>query len=313
MEKSFKRRIRNIDNYLKFFMNEKDEFYLGIPFNEYKKSSLLSKYKLPNNFTIENNNIQPAPVGSVTKANVHGKFIKKIPEEFETISRHIDYIRKKDGVRIEYDRNYIIYKKIKLHQFNSKLFFVINKHGEKLVISEKLKFDNLDNLKSTHIANMFNEIFNSFEVYDKDLNPAIHFNTKFDQLILPSGKLKDKNNFDNLLEISRRFNKNEEHQKAVQKRLQVLKSYNPDIKGKGPTGFLGYIVFGFSDLEIVILETMYAGNATYIFTKDNFENSIINDKQTVLNQNIHEKRFFHNENWEILIRKYLEKLGKKSI
>lgn len=159
---------------------------------------------------------------------------------------------------------------------------------------------------------MFCEIFNDFEVYDKDLNPAIHFNTKFDQLILPAGTLDD-NSFEELIEMNKRFTKDEEKQKAFQKRLQILKSFNPDIRGKGPAGFLGYLVFGFSDIDIVILENMYAGNATYVFTTKNFENNIISDKQTVLNQKLNEKRFFHDNNWEKQISIYMEKLGKKPI
>ncbi|MDY3325804.1 hypothetical protein PG637_09015 [Riemerella anatipestifer] len=309
MKNSFRRRIRNIDKYLKFFLTEGDDYYLGIPFEEYLKSPLLKEYGLPQTFPNQKTEIEPAPKGSVTKANSNGKYGRKQPEEFEEIIRRIDYIRKKDKVRIKYDRSYKVYKKVLLHQFKSKLSFVVNKHGEEIVISERLKYDDFTTVKATHIANIFCEIFNTFEVYDKDLNPAIHFNTKFEQLILPSGVL-DENNFEELVEINKRFTKNEEKQKAFQKRLQLLKSYNPDLRGKGPAGFLGYLVFGFSDIDIVILENMYSGNATYVFTTENFEKNIINDKQTVLNKKLHERRFFHNDNWDKLISSYLEKLGK---
>jgi len=290
---------------------EKEKFYLGIPFEQYINSPLLSKYNLPSTFQSKQL-VEPSPRGSVTKANSNGKYGRKQPEEFEEIIRRIDYVRKKDKVRIKYDRTYKIYKKVLIHQFKSKLYFVINKHGEQLVVSKRLKFDELDSVESTHIANMFYEIFNEFEVYDKDLNPAIHFNTKFDNLILPSGTL-DENSFEELVEINKRFTKDEEKQKAFQKRLQILKSYNPDIRGKGPAGFLGYLVFGFSDVDIVILENMYSGNATYVFTTKNFENNIISDKQTVLNQKLNEKRFFHDNNWEKKISIYMEKLGKTPI
>lgn len=290
---------------------EKEKFYLDIPFEQYVKSPLLSKYNLPSIFPNQQL-IEPSPRGSVTKANSYGKYGRKQPEEFEEIIRKIDYVRKKDKVRIKYNRTYRIYKKVLLHQFKAKLHFVTNKHGEQLVVSKKLEFDETNSIESTHTANMFCEIFNDFEVYDKDLNPAIHFNTKFDNLILPSGTL-DENNFEELIEINKRFTKDEDKQKAFQKRLQILKSYNPDIRGKGPAGFLGYLVFGFSDIDIVILENMYSGNATYVFTTKNFESNIINDKQTVLNQKLHEKRFFHDNNWEKQISIYMEKLGKKPI
>ena len=311
MEKSFKRRIRKIDKYLEFFLNENENFHLGIPFQEYLESPLLDKYKLPKIFPSRLTQIEPIPKGSVTKVNSKGKFVRKQPVEFEVVIKRIDYVRKKDRKRIIYDRRYNIFKKNLLHKFNSKLSFVINPHNEKLVVSEKLKFNKAELIKATHIANIFNEIFNSFEVYDENLNPAINFNTKFDQLILPSGKLDDQNNFDELIEIGKRFIKDESQQKAYQKRLQFLMLFNPDIRGKSKIGFKGYIVFGFSDMDIVILETMYSGNATYIFTKDNFENNIINDKQTVLKDKLFLKKFNHVDNWKASVSKFLEKLKKQ--
>lgn len=309
MEKSFRKRIRNIENHLKFFLSKNEYYYLGIPYEEYQKSNLLSKYNLPEVFPSQKYSVQPSPKGSVTKSNINGKYTRQKPEVFEIIMRRIDYIRKKDRKRVIYDREYRVYKKILLHKYNAKFYFVVNQHGEKLIVSEKLKYDELDSVKSIHIANMFNEIFNFFEIYDKDLNPAINFNTKFDQLILPSGTLDD-NNFDELIEINKRFIKDEVKQKAFQKRLQLIKTYKPDIRGKGPSGFLGYLVFGFPDIDIVILENMYYGNATYVFTNKNFEKNMMNDKQTVLNNKLYEKRFFHNENWEKSISIYLKKLGK---
>ncbi|REC44494.1 hypothetical protein [Chryseobacterium sp. 5_R23647] len=312
MEKSFKRRIRNIDKHLKFFLTENENYFLGIPFEEYSKSKLLTKYNLPQNFPTQKFIIEPAPKGSVTKVNSNGKYGRKIPEEFEEVIRHIDYVRRKDQVRVKFDRRFRVYKKVLLHEFHSKISFVENLHGEKLVVSEQLKYNFNDSMKSTHIANIFNEIFNHFEVYDKDLNPAIHFNTTFDQIILPSGLLTE-TGFDELIEINKRFTQDEEKQQAFQKRLQLIMSYSPDLRGKGPNGFFGYLVFGFSDLDIVILENMYAGNATYIFKSDNINKDIINDKQSVLEQKLHEKRFFHNDNWEKLISLYMEKLGKRPI
>lgn len=311
MEPSYRRRIRGIDNHLQFYLSENSDYYIGLLFEDYLKSPLLDKYKLPKEFP-ENSSIVPLPRGSVTRANQKGKFVRKQPEETEIVSRHIDYIRKSDGYRVEYDRTYNIYKKVLLHKFNTGLYFIINEHGQKVVVSEKLNYSQNDSLKGTHIANIFNEIFNDFEVFDEDLNPAIHFNTRFEEIILPSGSLENDNNFKDLIEIGGRFAKNEDENKAYQKRLQILKEYNPDIRGKGSNGFYGYIVFGFSNLDIVILETMYAGHATYVFSTENFETNIIKDKQTVLNSKLHEERFFHHDNWELKLKKFMDKKIKKN-
>ena len=111
MEKSFKRRIRKIDKYLEFFLNENENFHLGIPFQEYLESPLLDKYKLPKIFPSRLTQIEPIPKGSVTKVNSKGKFVRKQPVEFEVVIKRIDYVRKKDRKRIIYDRRYNIFKK----------------------------------------------------------------------------------------------------------------------------------------------------------------------------------------------------------
>ncbi len=78
---------------------------------------------------------------------------------------------------------------------------------KKQLFLKKLNYSQNDSLKGTHIANIFNEIFNDFEVFDEDLNPAIHFNTRFEEIILPSGSLENDNNFKDLIEIGGRFAK----------------------------------------------------------------------------------------------------------
>lgn len=309
MKKSFRKRIRSIKKHLQFFLTDNEYFRVGLLFDDYLKSELLDKYNLPKQFPTKSEFI-PLPKGSVTKVNIKGKYVRKQPEEKEEIIKQIRYIRKKDKVKVEYKRKYNIYKKVLLHQYNTSLYFLINEHNQKVVVSEELQYTNQreNELKSTHITNIFCEIFNDFEVFDKDLNPAIHFNTKFNDIILPSGELSNPNTFDDLIEIGNRFNKNDDDKKAYQKRLQILKEYNPDIRGKGPNGFHGYIVFGFTKHQIVLLETMYAGNATYVFSMEDFENKVIVDKQTVLKQKLHLKKFIHHKNWEENIRKFMKKL-----
>lgn len=264
---------------------------------------------MPKSFS-EGNTVTPKPKGSVTKANINGKYIRKQPEEKETINKHIDYIRRKDGVRISYHRDYYIYKKVLSHKFRIGLNFTTNPHGQKLIVSNELTFSTDDSqlLLNKHTINMFCEIFNDFEVFDKDLNPAIHFNTKFDKVILPPGYLNDADSFEQLIKISNRFINNDEDKSKYYRRLKVLQEFNPDISGKGANGFSGYFAFGFKDLGIVITESIVPGNATYIFPIDNYEINILKDKQTVLKDNLHIVRFEHNDNWETNLRRFIDNI-----
>lgn len=304
-------RILNANKYLPFFLQEEDNFYVGLLFEDFITSSDLKKYNLTEKFS-ESLSIVPLAKGSTTKSNINGKFIRKQPEELTTKRIHIGY-KRKDGTRVEFDRDYHVYVKILQHKYNIALNYRTNKHGQKVVVSELLHFDDRPETiqKNTHVINVFCEISNDFEIFNSELEPAIHFNKKFDEDILPHGTLSDEQVFDELTVFASRYTKNKDEQKAFQKRLQILKEFEPDIRGKGPANFFGYIVFGFTDLDIIILETMYSDNATYIFKSSDFENNIIKDKQTVLKDKLMLKRIYHYDNWENRIKKFMTDIKKK--
>jgi hypothetical protein len=300
-----KTRIQNANKHLPFFLQENESFYVGLLFEDFVKSSDLKKYNLTDKFK-ENASIIPLAKGSSTRNNINGKYIRKHPEEMTTKKVHISYNRK-DGTHVEFDRNYSIYVKVLQHKYNIGFNYKLNKHGQKVVVSDKLiyndKFENIQ--KNTHVINVFCEISNQFEIFNTEYEPAIHFNKKFEEDILPQGSLENEKVFNELTELAGRYTRNNEENKAFQKRLHILKEFQPDIRGKGPNNFFGYIVFGFSDLGVAILETMYSDNATYIFKLSDYESKVIKDKQSVLKNKTMLKRIYHYDDWEKRIKDYL--------
>ncbi|WP_297829767.1 hypothetical protein [uncultured Rikenella sp.] len=310
MKKQKKARILNANKYLPFYLQEGERFYVGLLYEDFVKSTNLRRYNIPANFQ-ENLIVTPAPKGSVTRANVYGKYVRKYPEEKTIKTVHISYNRR-DGAYIEYDRDFNVYVKELAHKFQVCIHFKTNKHGQKVVVAGPLIYnDDVQNVvKNTHVINLFCEIFNDFEVFTADLEPAIHFNKRFAEDLLPQGTLSEEKTMNELLEFAGRYTKNEDVKKAFQKRLHILERYAPDIRGKGPSNFFGYIVFGFSDLKIVVLETMYAGNATYVFRLEDYEKNVIKDKQTVIKNKIVLRRFYHYDDWENQLTTYLDTLKK---
>lgn len=310
MENQKRKRILNSNKHLISYLKENEEFHVGLLYEDFLKSQELSKYGFPKVFT-DNNIIVPAPKGSATKANVNGKFVRKQPEEKETKKVHIKY-KRKDGTHVEFDRNYHVYVKELLHKFNIAIEFKTNEHGQKVVVSNKLIYnDEPTNIyKNTQVINMYCEIFGDFEIFSTKLEPAIHFNKRFELELLPKGTFTEKS-LEEILEISKHYSKNDKEHGAFQKRLHTLKEYEPDIRGKGPSGFWGYIVFGFTDLNIVILETMYSDNATYVFKMDDYEKNVIQDKQQAIKNKQLIRRFYHYDNWENQIKQYIDGLKAK--
>jgi hypothetical protein len=214
----------------------------------------LAKYNLPSNHK-NSAEIVPLAKGSVTKANIKGKYVRQQPENKITKTVEIKY-KKKDGTKVEYKRDFHVYAKELLHQYQIPITFRENIHGQQVVVSPLLAFDNTQssNMKNTHIINMFCEICNDYEVFTDNLEPAIKFNKRFEDELLPQGKLSEAINFENVANIAHRTIRNEQKAKAFIERLKVIQEFNPDIRGKGPQGFFGYIVLGFSDKKIVVLE-----------------------------------------------------------
>lgn len=310
MENKKRKRILNSNKYLISYLKENEEFYIGLLYEDFLKSQELSKYGFPDVF-LNNNVVVPTPRSSATKDNLNGKFVRKQPEEKETKKVHIKY-RRKDGTLVEYDRNYFVYVKELLHKFKISIEFKTNEHGQKVVVSNKLIYNDepANIIRNTHVINMYCEIFGDFEVLSTKLEPAINFNKRFDLELLPRGTFNEKS-LEEILEISKRYSRNDKEQGAFQKRLHTLKEYEPDLRGKGPSGFWGYIVFGFTDLNVVILETMYSDNATYVFNMDDYENNVIKDKQNAINNKQLIKRFYHYDNWENQIKKFIDGLKSK--
>lgn len=308
--KQKKTRIKNANKYLPFLLKEDEYFYVGLLFEDFIKSTDLKKYNLTDKFN-DNSRFIPPAKGSTTRNNINGKYVRKQPEEKTTKRVHLNYNRK-DGTHVEFDRNYNVYVKVLQHKYNIGINYKVNKHGQKVVVSDKLTYNNkIENIqKNTHVINVFCEISNDFEIFNIDYEPAIHFNKKFEEDILPQGSLENHNVFEELTEFAGRYTKNNDEKRAFQKRLHILKEFQPDIRGKGPNNFFGYIVFGFSDLGIAVLETMYSDNATYIFKMSDYETNAIQDKQTVLQNKAMLKRIYHYDDWEMRIKEYLNGLKK---
>ncbi len=307
MKNHFNSRKRDAQKYLQPLVNANDNFYIGVLFNDVLNSPNLQKYNIVPIFE-DYAEFIPKAMGFVTKANRLGRYVRKQPEEKTEKRVHIEYTRR-DGAHISYDRIYNVFVKELAHKFNVSLRFITNNLGQQLIVSETLTNDTANNIKNTHVINMFYEMFGDFEVFDENHNHAIHFNKTFEEKLLPSGSLSDERVYGELMYFFKRCNNGDDSKvKGYKGRIDTLLKYNPDFLGKGPDGFYGYLVFEFVKLGIVILESMQPDNATYVFSSDNYEGLIVKDKQVVLQDNLYLHRFYHLNNWKENICGYLDSL-----
>ncbi|MGV7003761.1 hypothetical protein [Desulfovibrio sp. QI0442] len=154
-----------------------------------------------------------------------------------------------------------------------------------------------------HIANMMLECFGYFEIVDP--NTGIKAGIPLNRLqweILPKGKYpweKAKislEKFTATLPTSQR--------EVITHRIQKISKFVPDFIATGTGGFRGYFVYGFSKKKTFIMESLYLGNATYVFGDDWLNISMLT-KNDIIQGKLSLARIIHDRGWEKKISELL--------
>ena len=196
-------RVLNIEKELLGLVQVGETFRVGVYFDQALIDRVdLVGYGISRTFT-EGISKVPNPLRSNTKVNTKGKYVRKQPEEKIEIDKHISYTRRKDGVHVEYDRTYNIYKKVLLHLLNISVTFKKDENGVELLLSPPVTFDRtqLGNETCKHVINVFLEIFQDYDLFRENLNPFFKFEKSFDSEILPSGTLSEARTFNDLVAV----------------------------------------------------------------------------------------------------------------
>ena len=87
------------------------------------------------------------------------------------------------------------------------------------------------------------------------------------------------------------------NQSVIEHRFEVVNSYGSESVAIGQAGFRGYIIFGFPHKNLYVCESIYFGNATYVFEED-WEELSKRTKAEILNENLQKDRLIHIKGWE---------------
>ena len=94
------------------------------------------------------------------------------------------------------------------------------------------------------------------------------------------------------------------NQPVISHRLETINKHRPDFAAIGQAGFRGYIVLGFTEKQIYTLESLYYGNATYVFDKE-WEQLSKKTKAEILGEKLQRDRIVHRKGWESRIDRLL--------
>ncbi len=179
-----------------------------------------------------------------------------------------------------------------------------NKDGVLILTAPILEKTATNSDKIKHAVNLFLELFHECQFFTENLDAITKTTLKrLNWIVLPQGEMpweKLKKEVDPIVKSAPKGN-----QAVLYYRLKTINSLKPDFRAIGSGGFHGYIVHGFTENNIYVLESMYYGNATYIFG-ESWEELSKMTKAQILNEKLQKARVIHRGGW----RKKVEEIIK---
>lgn len=246
--------------------------------------------------------ILPKSVGPVSRFNAYGKeFVhNNQPKESRSFSRWMTDWH--GGYHIAdyfldcYPRTFIEAPAIEMS--------IVEIDGEKYVTSEGIQnaTGNQELLRNT--INLFLELFGQCELLDENMGSAVCDIPvkRVNWQILPEGECPwqklallagGSGDLNNLKGVSEKY------------RIETVLKFKPDMLVYGTGGFSGYMVFVFKNKNLVVMENIRYGNATYIFEGD-WEAVSQLSKGEIIQQKLMKDRLQHGKSW----RREIEKIIK---
>lgn len=256
--------------------------------------------------TKDGDSILPAVVGPVTDFNVNGKEIIRrdlpmVTKEFMLHTSWQDWHgNEHSGTQV---RSMEVYQRDTIPP-PSEYLTAATRGSERLLCSRVLsvKDDAEDDI--IHALNIFLEMFGQLEIVSENLegDKGVKVN-RVNWNILPPGPYPFSRAKAVLADFLRHLEDTD--RPVVEDRIQHVTRFTPDFIAVGVGGFSDYVVFGFSDRDIYVLESPRLGNATYIFNKD-WAVLSTKTKADILTGRLHERRLIHNHRWHAAVREELE-------
>lgn len=304
---------RNIRNLSKLnFVEENSIIRIGVTDIE-RFSDKLKAIGFPSEISA-GQTLLPKAIGPVSLRNSEGDFIIHKDKEKETHYAMREWTYNQwagrgktrevtESVAVPYTR----YSRTTIPPQSIELI-AINTNNELMIISPEIKFNEDNKNMIIHIVNLYLEIFGECQVFDIENNPIIIPKLiKLNWGILPKGKMPWKKRRKQISKFIDRATG--ENKKVIEKRLGFINEYGPDFSAIGSGGFSRYIVFGFINKNIYVLESVDVNNATYTL-EDDWESISKLTKADILNRKLHRHRIIHSKSWYERIGVILENLNE---
>lgn len=298
-----KKSIRNVDNFLKGFEAGDLVQIVLTDIDSFKNKLILMGFSsdLP-----IGEKLLPPVFGRVSNYNANGEYelLKDLPKE----KFYITQIRE---IKDWHGNNHTVFPSIEYQRYQRRLINVPSQeicilqdtNNEKVICSERIELNNESKEKIKHIINLFLELFGECNIVDNEFLTRVR--TKINRVnwnILPQGEIPWQIAKIKIIELLEKTNI--ESREDTLDRFEYISRFNPDFMAIGNGGFSDYVVFGFKEKNLYVLENSFAGNATYIF-RDDWKTISQLTKAEILKENLQAYRLIHKRNWKRQIKEIL--------
>lgn len=290
------KRIIQPQRYL-YALHPGDKFYIAAPLTAADYARLEYYGILPNQAAV-----MPIPNRAATQANANGRWhvLKHLPKEMRSFEQayhipdwHGNY---HDGIcwhhRMCYQRELIP---------PTELAFSI---ADGVLYSPLLENTESEFPKIKAAMNVELEMLGRCEVWTAERAPAVSPTKQVEvpwEILRPGTSIQGdwKRYIDRIVE-----RKPKGQQTVIRQRHEHLWHMSPDFCVLGTQNFWGYVVYGFTALNLYVFECNEINNATYIFRGDWKAASQLT-KTEVLSGHVQEARIYHTDKWYENTRKLI--------
>jgi len=295
-----KKRIRKIDGYLPNFHEGESARIILRDIERFRDRLVLLGFDPE--LTV-GSSVLPAVVGPVTEYNANGREEKLVAEPMETFSvmqSRIIYDWHRNSHLVTMIRDYKRYRTRFIDAPSQELTVLETNDGNKVLSSEAIVVSDENKPLILHIINVFLEISGECEVVGEDfLSRQQTLIRRLNWHILPRGQMPWQSMREPLTELLTKTNV--ENKEDALNRFEFMNNFSPDFVAIGNGAFNEYVVFGFQDRDIYVLENSKPGNATYIFNND-WQTLSQLTKAEILAEQLQEDRIIHTRRWKQIMR-----------
>ncbi len=295
------KRIRNLGKYVQH-IKDGAKVIVGIS-DPQRFTSALSRIGFSEPYQNGQSILPPGTFGPISLYNAEGKYIIHKDQPMETAYREAEWHWQEwNGPYDRVDRSKIVdipykrYPRTFIDPPSVEFVIGIGSNGQHLLISPPTEKSEKNGKELLHVVNLYLEIFGECQFFTEQLESIVkEAIVRLNWEILPKGEMPWQQFKKHLEPLINKAPK--ENQPVLEHRLETISGYKPDFRAIGRGGFHGYIIHGFSDKELFVLESIYYGNATYVFG-NKWEDLSKRTKAEILNEKLQKDRLIHSEGWE---------------